>query len=63
MKIVEKDNHCLAYFVEETIAEVPNKYFGELIVKFLNSRIDDNSSVYFDLVEDDYELQINPFEP
>jgi hypothetical protein len=56
MKIVCIDNYNRESRSDVLIAENVHKYFGEVIVEFLNKREGDNTDNFFVLKEDGYKL-------
>lgn len=63
MKIVMKDNAGSDYYVEKVICEnIVNEFYAKQIEQFLNKRFMSNED-YYEVVPDDYQLRIEPFEP
>jgi hypothetical protein len=53
MKIIQTDNYCRESVADILIAENVNKYYGKIIIKFLNKN---SNNSYFILEKDDYRL-------
>lgn len=63
MMIVDTDNFGRDYPDEKIIAKsIINQYFADLICNLLNEDSGDNSSRYYKVVEDNYQLHPG-FEP
>lgn len=57
MKIICKDNFDSETKDDVLICENVGKYYGTLIVSWLNEKLSgEHSSLFFKLVEDDYQL-------
>lgn len=56
MKIVGKDNFDREHISEHLVCTDVNRYYGKLIVTYLNFMGGDHSPNFYTLVEDDYVL-------
>jgi hypothetical protein len=56
MKIIGISNFCLDNVTDILIADNLNDYYGNLIIKFLESKANEHDTYYPKLVDDNYEL-------